>query len=173
VLWASVVVAALIAALIAVLASSKPASESAGSTLIGQAAPPIDGKALVGPGDVSLAQFSGKWVLVNFAASWCIPCRQEAPQLKLLEQEKAQAGGATILEVAYDSADIPNLTAYLKSINATWPTVTDGAAVVAYGIAGIPESYLVDPRGTVVAKYLGGITAKELETFINRFPAPS
>lgn len=173
VLWSSVAVAALIAAFIAVLASSKPSSDSAASSpLIGKTAPAISGEALVGSERISLAQFSGKWVLVNFAASWCIPCRQEIPQLQLFAQQHAGADNAVILSVAYDPGDLTSLASYLKSVKATWPAVDDGTAVVSYGVGGIPESYLVDPQGTVVAKYLGQITAKELDSLIVRFSAP-
>ena len=59
-----------------------------------------------------------------------------------------------------------NLAAFLRGSHATWPAVDDGQAVVDYGVGGIPESYLVDPSGTVVAKYAGGVVASQLNTFI-------
>ena len=73
-----------------------------------------------------------------------------------------------VLAVAYDESDLGNLASYLRSQKASWPAINDGQAVVEYGVSGIPESYLVDPEGTVVAKYLGGVTTKEINTVITR-----
>jgi cytochrome c biogenesis protein CcmG/thiol:disulfide interchange protein DsbE len=76
-----------------------------------------------------------------------------------------------VLGVAYDDGDIPNLTSFLKSRKATWSVVDDGQAVVEYGVSAIPDSFLVDPHGTVVVEYLGGVTAKELDSFIAKATA--
>jgi cytochrome c biogenesis protein CcmG/thiol:disulfide interchange protein DsbE len=116
---------------------------------------------------------AGKWVLVNFAASWCVPCRQEMPQLLSFAGAHARAGDATIVTVAYDEGDLRSLSAWLRSVHAGWPAVDDGQAVVDYGVSGIPESYLVDPAGTVVAKYVGGVVAAQLDAFIAKSSAPA
>lgn len=167
VLWSSLGVAVVFSVLIAVLASSKSVGQdSASSPLIGKPAPEIAGKVLTGPEQVSLSQFRGKWVLVNFSASWCIPCRQETPQLLAFSRAHAASGSAVVIGVAYDEEDLGNLRAFLESSGATWPVVDDSQADVTYGVNGIPESYLVDPQGTVVAKYLGGVTEAEIDSFI-------
>ena len=167
VLWSSLGVAVVFSVLIAVLASSKSVGQdSASSPLIGKPAPAIAGKVLTGPEQVSLSQFRGKWVLVNFSASWCIPCRQETPQLLAFSRAHAASGSAVVIGVAYDEEDLGNLRAFLESSGATWPVVDDSQADVTYGVNGIPESYLVDPQGTVVAKYLGGVTEAEIDSFI-------
>jgi hypothetical protein len=70
--------------------------------------------------------------------------------------------------VEYDEGDLGGLTSWLRAAKANWPAVDDGQAVVDYGVSGIPESYLVDPEGTVVAKYLGGVVAAQLNAFITR-----
>jgi thiol-disulfide isomerase/thioredoxin len=184
VLWISLATAAAIAALVAVLATSGPAGQaSAGSPLIGRKAPPIEGQSVSGSvtGSVSgssgsisagktvqLSSYGGKWVLVNFAASWCVPCRQEMPQLVSFAGAHARTGDATVLMVEYDEGDLGGLTSWLHAAHATWPAVDDGQAVVDYGVSGIPESYLVDPQGTVVAKYVGGVVAAKLDDFIAR-----
>ena len=159
----------MVCALIAVMASAKPTSQQgASSPLIGKPAPAISGKSLSGAGSYSLAQFRGKWVLVNFAASWCVPCREETPQLKDFYAQNGGTGPDVVLAVAYDETDLGNLASYLRSQKASWPAINDGQAVVEYGVSGIPESYLVDPEGTVVGKYLGGVTTKEINTVITR-----
>ena len=165
-LWAAGGAGVVIAVLVAVLASSGPASQvSAQSPLVGRPAPPIDGRSIEGADRVVLSQLTGKWVLVNFAASWCVPCRQEMPQLLAFQRDHA-GGDATVLTVLYDETDRQNLASYLQGQGASWPAVDDGAAVVDYGVGGLPESYLVDPAGTVIAKYVGGVNAAQLDAVI-------
>lgn len=178
ILWASLAGAVALAVLVAVLASSGPASQvSAASPLIGRPAPLIQGKAIAGSGEVSLAQLTGKWVLVNFAASWCVPCQQEMPQLLVFSDRHSAAHDAVILTVAYDEQNVSSLASFLRSWHASWPAVDDGAAVVDYGVGGLPESFLLDPAGTVVAKYVGQVNAAQLDSVINGVggapPAPS
>jgi cytochrome c biogenesis protein CcmG, thiol:disulfide interchange protein DsbE len=107
-------------------------------------------------------------VLVNFAASWCVPCREETPQLKDFYAQHDSNQPDVVLAVAYDESDLGNLASFLRAQEASWPAVNDGQAVVEYGVSGIPESYLVDPEGTVVAKYLGGVTVKQINSVISR-----
>lgn len=166
VLWTSLGVAVVIAVLIAVMAAARPSSGSSGSPLLGKPAPPVSGPALNGGGSYSLAQFRGRWVLVNFAASWCVPCRQETPQLQRFESEHAASKTAVVLGVAFDPSDVANLAAYLRNSRSDWPAVNDPSAEVAYGVSQIPQSYLVDPRGTVVAKFFGELTAAQVDGII-------
>ena len=167
VLYTSLGVAALIGVFIAVLAAAQPSSNST-SPLIGKPAPPISGKALNGNASYTLTQFSGEWVLVNFSASWCTPCREETPQLQRFTDEHQSAGNGVVLAVAFDPADVGNLAAYFRSSHATWPAVDDLSAEVAYGVSQIPQSYLVDPSGTVVAKFFGNLTAAQVDRVIDK-----
>jgi cytochrome c biogenesis protein CcmG/thiol:disulfide interchange protein DsbE len=171
ILYTCIGAAVVIAVFVAVLASAKPSSDNTTSPLIGKAAPAITGPSLSGQGAYSLAQFSGKWVLVNFAASWCVPCRQETPQLLTFNAQHHAAGNATVLAVAFDPSDQANLERFLKQTDATWPTVSDPAAEVAYGVTQIPQSFLVDPSGTVVAKYFGEVSAAQINDFIAKATA--
>jgi hypothetical protein len=81
------------------------------------------------------------------------------------------SSAAVVLGVAYDQNDIGSLRAFLESSEATWPVLDDSQADVDYGVIGIPASYLVDPEGTVVAYYIGGITAVEVNSFIAKAAA--
>lgn len=172
VLWTSLAVAAVMAVLIAVLASAKPSNGGNGSSpLLGKPAPPVSGRALNGPGSYSLSQFNGQWVLVNFSASWCVPCREETPQLQAFMNQHAGAHDAVVLGVAFDPADVSNLASYLRSVHATWPAVDDPSAEVAYGVSQIPRSFLVDPQGVVVASYLGDLTAAQVDKMIAKATA--
>lgn len=167
VLWIALATAATLAVLVSVLATSGSAGQvKADSPLIGKPAPAISGKSLLGGPEVRLSSLSGKWVLVNFAASWCVPCRYEMPELLTFEQDHSRPANAEILTVAYDEGDVSSLASYLRGNHVSWPAVDDGSAVVDYGVQGVPESYLVDPAGTVVAKYAGAVDAADLNAFI-------
>ena len=167
VMYTSIGVAVVIAVFIAVLAAASPSTDST-SPLIGKAAPAISGKALNGNASYTLTQFSGQWVLVNFSASWCVPCREETPELQKFTTEHQQAGNAVVLAVAFDQYDLSNLAAYFRQVHATWPAVDDMSAEVAYGVSQIPQSYLVDPSGTVVAKFFGNLTAAQVDRVIDK-----
>ena len=167
VLWTSLAVAAVIGVLIAVLAAAKPsANGTTSSPLLGHAAPAVAGPALNGGGSYSLSRFRGQWVLVNFAASWCVPCREETPQLQAFTAEHGAAHDAVVLAVAFDPTDVGNLASYLRSSHSGWPAVNDPSAEVAYGVSQIPQSYLVDPQGTVVAKFFGALTRTQVDRVI-------
>jgi cytochrome c biogenesis protein CcmG/thiol:disulfide interchange protein DsbE len=168
VLWASLGAGAVLAVLIAVFASSQPASQVvANSPLLGNAAPAISGDGLAG-GHYSLAQFRHEWVLVNFMATWCEPCQEEMPQLLKFTKQHAKAGDATVLTVVYDPTNVGQLKTYLAARSARWPAVNDPAASVPYGVTGLPSSFLVAPDGIVYAYMLGGITAAELDSYIQQ-----
>jgi cytochrome c biogenesis protein CcmG/thiol:disulfide interchange protein DsbE len=100
----------------------------------------------------------GGFVLVNFFASWCGPCHTEQPQLVGL------SGQVRVLGVVFqDSAT--NALHFLRQGGADWPAISDpqGALALEWGVRGPPESYLVSPDGTVVAKVLGPVTASQVD----------
>lgn len=150
-------VAVAAAALVAVLATRPPAQVAeAASPLLGQAAPSIHGAGIDGK-SVDLATMRGGFVLVNFFASWCGPCHTEQPQLVGLSSQVHVLG-----VVFQDSA--PNALRFLRRGGADWPAMADpqGAVALEWGVRGPPESYLVSPDGTVVAKVLGPVTAAQV-----------
>nr|WP_315421994.1 TlpA disulfide reductase family protein [uncultured Pedobacter sp.] len=108
---------------------------------------------------VKLSDFKGKYVLVDFWASWCGPCRRENPNV-VAAYKKYHDKGFEILGVSLDSKK----DAWLKAIAAdglTWTHVSDlqawsNSAVKAYGVKSVPASFLLDPEGKVVGKDLRG-----------------
>jgi cytochrome c biogenesis protein CcmG/thiol:disulfide interchange protein DsbE len=156
---------------IAVLAMAETANpQDPTSPLVGKPAPNIAGPGInAGPQDLS--RLAGRWVLVNFFASWCIPCRQEMPELNRFETEHASTGDAEVLGVEYDQRDLAAAPGFLRQYHVAFAAVDDPSADVSYGISGIPETYLVDPAGTVVAKYFGPITAAEIDGQITKLEA--
>ncbi|ASZ13261.1 redoxin domain-containing protein [Chitinophaga pendula] len=129
-------------------------------TAIGQPAPVFSQADTLG-NLVSLADFRGKYVLVDFWASWCVPCRQENPNVVKAFQSY-NSKGFTVLGVSFDQ---PNGRAkWLKAIHddqLTWTHVSDlkfwnNAAGKMYDIQAIPANVLVDPNGIIIAKNLHG-----------------
>lgn len=119
---------------------------------------------------VSLSQFKGKYVLIDFWASWCRPCRIENPNVVAAYNEFKNKG-FTILGVSLDQ----NKTNWLKAIkddNLTWTQISDlqfwnNAVARAYSIESIPQNLLIDPNGTIIAKNLRGEELrKRLREFI-------
>jgi thiol-disulfide isomerase/thioredoxin len=169
VMWAALAMGVVLAVLVAIIASSKPSSEVEGkSPLLGHAAPSIAGGSLAGRGHITLGQLHGKWVLVNFMATWCEPCQQEMPQIEQFYNQHAKRGDATVLTVAYDASNISQLRVFLETRGAKWPAVNDPGATVSYGLQGLPSSFLVAPDGVVYAYLLGEVRASELDSWLQR-----
>src|SRR5229473_5124319 len=106
-LWSALAVAAVVAVLIAVLATSKSAGQvqqQANSPLQGKLAPEVAGPQLDGS-PVRLSSYRGKWVLVNFFASWCVPCQQEQGDLVRFENRHQASGDASVFAVRFDDPD--------------------------------------------------------------------
>lgn len=113
---------------------------------------------------VSLSDFKGKYVLIDFWASWCRPCRMENPNV-VAAYNRYKDKGFTILGVSMDSNRDPWLAA-IQQDNLTWTHVSDlkgwGNEVgKLYGVSGIPQNYLIDKEGKIVAKDLRGAALEE------------
>jgi hypothetical protein len=91
------------------------------------------------------------------------------PQLLLFAKQHAAAHDATILTVAYDQNDIGNLRRFLQERSVTWPTVDESSAKITWGVGQLPQSFLVDPRGSVVAVVEGQADAADLDALITKY----
>ena len=119
---------------------------------------------------VSLSYFKGKFVLLDFWASWCHPCREDNPNVvKIFNQYKEK--GFTVLSVSLDSED--DKQKWLKAIaddGLTWTHVSDlkewkNAVAMLYGINVIPYNFLIDPQGKIIARDVHG---QELEQVVQK-----
>jgi cytochrome c biogenesis protein CcmG/thiol:disulfide interchange protein DsbE len=159
----SLVVALLAVAFVGVLATREPATERrAKSPLIGQVAPALVAPTLDG-GEFDIDDHRGQWVVVNFFATWCPPCREEHPELVAFDESHRAAGDATVVSVVYDDSE-DDVRDFFAEEGGDWPVVTDdGVAAAGYGVIAVPETYLVTPLGYVVQKYTGGVTQNAIE----------
>jgi thiol-disulfide isomerase/thioredoxin len=163
----------VVASLVVLLAVSKSATteqQQAGSPLLGKPAPDISGSVLDG-GATKLSGFRGKWVLVNFFASWCIPCVQEQGDLVRFEQHHQTAGDATVFAVRFNDPEVSAIQSLMTKSGAHWPVVDAPDAKVNWGVTGPPESFLVDPNGIVLTHIVGQVSADALDGLLGRAKA--
>jgi len=127
------------------------------SPLIGRPAPPFDLETLAGDGEVSLADLHGEIVVVNFFASWCLQCRNEHADLVATADSFAD-DGVTFVQIAYQEDPEQSLD-YLAEVGTSQATAyladPGSRTAIAYGVFGIPETFFIDPDGTVVGKIIG------------------
>lgn len=117
---------------------------------------------------IKLSDFKGKYVLVDFWASWCMPCREENPNIVRL-YNIFKDKNFTVLGVSLDN----NPGSWMRAISddkLTWTNISDLQAwssplIIDYSIKGIPASYLLDEQGVIIAKNLRG---KQLEDFLTK-----
>jgi cytochrome c biogenesis protein CcmG/thiol:disulfide interchange protein DsbE len=102
-------------------------------------------------GRASLASYAGKVVVLNFWASWCTPCREEAPRLERTQRELSRHAGM-VLGVTFRDASVDSLS-FIKRYHLTYPNLDDTSSEFAraYGTNEIPESFVIDRHGHVVA----------------------
>jgi thiol-disulfide isomerase/thioredoxin len=134
------------------------------STLaLGDAAPDTTLPLLDGAGHGRISDYRGRWVLVNFWASWCEPCRKEAPALESF-QRSHQAAGFTVLGIDLDDAT-GDARGFVSEYGLSYPQLRDGDGRErrdAYGMTGFPENFLVDPQGNLALIHRGPVTEQIL-----------
>ena len=166
-LVAAVAVAVVVALLVVVLATRDPSTERrTQSPLLGRLAPATAGTALDGRA-VDIDDHRGRWVMVNFFASWCTPCITEHPELVAFDAAHRDRGDAVLIGVTYDN-DADDARAFFARRGGAWPVIDDpdNSIGVAYGVAQVPETFVVAPNGTIVQRFAGAVTAAQLDDVI-------
>lgn len=152
-LWRRLLPPLLAAAVVAVLgvALVNPARDATtGGPLIGKSAPPLVLESLDG-GQVSLASLEGRPVVLNFWASWCVPCREEAPLFRELGERQTAGTGLAVLGVLFQETKEQNALDFIREFALAYPSLRDPQSQVAinYGVGGIPETFFIDRSGVI------------------------
>jgi thiol-disulfide isomerase/thioredoxin len=143
--------------------AAKPDEKVAPPRLLGKAAPLFTVKSFAGK-EVSLADFKGKAVVVNFWATWCEACRQEMPWLAEL-REKYAAQGFEVLGIVTDRASSAKIASAVRSYGVNYPILfCNHATAQAFGgLPELPVSFFIDSHGKIVATMTGANSKQEIE----------
>ena len=118
-------------------------------------------------GEVSLSQFRGKWLVLNYWATWCAPCRKEIPDLSALNEAHDDI---VVLGLAFEDTDIENFDEFLKEFHPSYPVllVDVYAPPEPFGAPRVlPTTIILDPQGYPVKTFLGPVTREDIESFID------
>jgi cytochrome c biogenesis protein CcmG/thiol:disulfide interchange protein DsbE len=131
------------------------------SPLVGRAAPPFSLRPLDAGAPVRLDALRGRTVVLNFWATWCVPCLQEHP---VLNAGPGRFGDeVAFLGVVYEDEE-DKVRRFLSEHGGSYPSFMDDGAktAIAYGVYGVPETYFVSPQGTVASKHVGPLSMGQL-----------
>lgn len=136
------------------------------SSLVGRQAPDFRLDTLDGARTVALRDLRGQVVVVNFWASWCAECRIEHPALAAV-WERYRDRGVVVLGIAYQDA-VDRSLAFAEELGGDWPLLGDpGAAVArAFGLFGVPETFVIDEEGRIAERQVGVVTYDQLSGWI-------
>lgn len=143
-------------------------SKGSSGVALGEPAPSSPLPRLEGGGSESLASYRGRWVLVNFWASWCGPCRQEAPDLEAFQRRH---GGPRFTVLGIDSRDLSgDGKDFVRRFELSYPQLRDGDGGTAheFGTTGVPENFLIGPEGKVRLLLRGPVD----DEYLRRYVAP-
>jgi cytochrome c biogenesis protein CcmG, thiol:disulfide interchange protein DsbE len=138
-------------------------SKGGDTIAVGDPAPDKELSVLGRDGSGEIADYRGSWVLVNFWASWCAPCRSEAPALESFQRQRSPKG-FTVLGINLDDTT-DDAIAFVRRYGLTYPQLRDGDGSDrrdAYGMTGFPESFLVDPAGKLALIRRGPVDERYL-----------
>lgn len=156
--WLRLAVVIGIGALVLVLLLAfRRAPQDIRTGTVGKAAPAFTLQKLDGSGEHTVTPGGGKVFVLNFFASWCIPCKQENPSLVRV-YERYRGSDVEFVGILYQDSAEAGLR-YIRDNGNTWPSVNDdqGTVAFAYGVFGIPETYFIGADGIIAGRHIGPI----------------
>lgn len=138
------------------------------SELIGRPAPTFSLPRLDADGTIALDDLRGQVIVVNFWASWCLPCREEHDALEAA-WGRYRERGVVVLGVSFEDSTESAL-AFRRELGGDWPLAGDPGSrtAIAYGVFGVPETFVIAPDGSIAAKTTGAVTYEWLTDEIER-----
>ncbi len=162
--WIALGVGVVIIALIGLLAFGSDDRLSPVNQVVGQRVPEVAGTTLTGT-EYDIDNSRGKWVIVNFFATWCAGCVNEHPELLAFDQWATTTGDAEVVAIVLnDPAD--KVQAFFDTNGGAWPVLDDPSLPLAFQVSQIPETFIVAPTGQVVQHIRGEIEAEPLINLI-------
>lgn len=161
----SILVGLVMVGFAVLLATRKPVSmQTVSSPLLDKPAPVVSGITL-GNKEFSLASYKGRFVLLNFFASWCTPCHAEEKDLVNFASNHTRS--VAVVGVPYDDAN-SSARQFLQSYGANYQAVTDpqGQIALAYGVTSPPQTYLISPKGTILTEIIGPVNLNSLDQLL-------
>jgi cytochrome c biogenesis protein CcmG, thiol:disulfide interchange protein DsbE len=133
------------------------------SPLIGRPAPSFALKEVGSSRTIDLDRLRGKPIVINFWATWCVPCYQEHPVL--VDNARMIGSDVQFVGVVFNDTE-ERINAFLRERGSSYPTVLDeqGKTAIAYGVGGVPETYFINRSGVIVDKYVGPMTSDILRS---------
>jgi thiol-disulfide isomerase/thioredoxin len=121
----------------------------------------------------TLSGYKGKWVLVNYWATWCPPCLEEIPDLIALNENKKN--NLVVIGVAMDYRSAKQVTDFAEGLFVDYPIVLGTPEILRQigPVQGLPTTYLFNPEGKMVAQQVGLITRAAVESYIASKPTPT
>jgi thiol-disulfide isomerase/thioredoxin len=118
-------------------------------------------------GEVSLSEFRGKWLVLNYWATWCTPCRKEIPDLSALHEARDDI---VVLGLAFEDTEMEVFDEFLEEFHPSYPLlrVDVYAPPEPFGAPkALPTTIILNPRGYPVKTFLGPITRQDIESFVD------
>ena len=165
--WVALTIGLVMVVFVALPATRQPAqTRIAQSPLLGRPAPEVTGRALDGT-TVRLSRLRGRYVVLNFFATWCVPCQREHPELVRFSERHAAARDAQVLAVIFDD-DPGAVRRFFEANGGDWPVIEDprGKVALDFGVRGPPESFLIGPDGVVLSRVVGEVRADRLDALV-------